>query len=213
MTDFNSLTILLHDKAIATLTNLPGDKNLFTFNEEYINDKKRSTLSLSFRDIFGDLITDIKSTRSRLPPFLANLLPEGHMRDYLASQAGVNPDREFYLLATLGQDLPGALQVLPSKEKNAIDAPEENHSQSKENEQENTKLHFSLAGVQLKFSAVLEKEGGLTIPVNGVGGSWIVKLPSTVYAGVPENEYVMMQLAKNIGIDVPENALIPINQI
>ena len=38
-------------------------------------------------------------------------------------------------------------------------------------------LRFSLAGVQLKFSAINEASGGLTIPAKGVGGSWIVKLP------------------------------------
>ena len=45
---------------------------------------------------------------------------------------------------------------------------------------------FSLAGVQLKFSAVQAARGGLTIPARGVGGSWIVKLPSREFPGVPE---------------------------
>ena len=39
-------------------------------------------------------------------------------------------------------------------------------------------VRFSLAGVQLKFSAVMEASGGLTIPAKGIGGSWIVKMPS-----------------------------------
>jgi serine/threonine-protein kinase HipA len=46
-----------------------------------------------------------------------------------------------------------------------------------------------------------------------VGGGWIVKLPSNVYSGVPENEFVMMELARHIGIDVPETALISIDDI
>ncbi len=45
---------------------------------------------------------------------------------------------------------------------------------------------MSLAGVQLKFSAAEKARGGLTIPVTGVGGSWIVKLPSTRFAGRPD---------------------------
>jgi serine/threonine-protein kinase HipA len=32
----------------------------------------------------------------------------------------------------------------------------------------------------MKFSAVMGASGGLTIPADGMGGSWIVKLPSTV---------------------------------
>src|SRR5438105_10451692 len=52
-----------------------------------------------------------------------------------------------------------------------------------------TALRFSLAGVQLKFSAVMEASGGLTIPAGGMGGSWVVKLPAGRFASVPENEY------------------------
>lgn len=76
-------------------------------------------------------------------------------------------------------------------------------------------MRFSLAGVQLKFSALKNdpKKGGLTIPVEGVGGSWIVKLPSHQYIGVPENEYSMMTLAKDIGMDVPELQLIDVEAI
>src|SRR5580698_1057782 len=74
-------------------------------------------------------------------------------------------------------------------------------------------LRFSLAGVQLKFSAIKEASGGLTIPAEGVGGSWIVKLPSTVHAAVPENEFAMMELARGVGIDVPETSLVPVSRI
>ena len=74
-------------------------------------------------------------------------------------------------------------------------------------------MRFSLAGVQLKFSAVQEASGGLTIPAHGVGGSWIVKLPSTKFPAVPENEYVMLELARAVGINVPEIRLVPVKEI
>jgi serine/threonine-protein kinase HipA len=74
-------------------------------------------------------------------------------------------------------------------------------------------MRFSLAGVQLKFSAVQQANGGLTIPATGKGGSWIVKLPSSRFDAVPENEYSMMELARMLGMDVPETQLLPINQI
>ncbi|MEI8365934.1 MAG: type II toxin-antitoxin system HipA family toxin [Parachlamydiaceae bacterium] len=213
MSDPAVLDIFLYEKAIGVITNLPGDRNVLSFNQEYIDDPQRPILSLSFRDTFGDLITDIKSTRTRLPPFFANLLPEGHMRDYLASQANVNQQREFYLLAALGKDLPGALKVLPASSSRWGTEKNEEINEIVRRAKEDSVLRFSLAGVQLKFSAVWEREGGLTIPVDGVGGAWIVKLPSSVYTGVPENEYVMMELARHIGINVPETALVPIDQI
>jgi serine/threonine-protein kinase HipA len=74
-------------------------------------------------------------------------------------------------------------------------------------------LRFSLAGVQLKFSAIKQAAGGLTVPVDGAGGSWIVKLPWSAHEGVPENEFSMMELARQIGMDVPENKLIGIDEI
>jgi serine/threonine-protein kinase HipA len=136
------------------------------------------------------------------------------MRTYLAERGGVNPGREFFLLWVLGRDLPGAITVTPADgEAWPQDADDDaDHDQDDGHRRENA-LRFSLAGVQLKFSAVNEASGGLTIPAKGVGGSWIVKLPSREFAGVPENEYAMMTLARQIGIDVPRLQLIDIGAI
>ena len=67
--------------------------------------------------------------------------------------------------------------------------------------------------MQLKFSAVMEASGGLTVPAGGMGGSWIVKLPSARFAAVPENEFVMLELARRVGIAVPENRLVDVAEI
>lgn len=212
MADISVLDVLLHGKPIGTLTFLPGEQTLFAFTQAYIDDEKRPTLSLSFKEqTTGGLVTDIRPTRVRVPPFFANLLPEGALRDYLAERAGVNPEREFFLLWVLGKDLPGGLVVQPAEgEPWPPDATgvDHGHDGPGHGEDDPTVLRFSLAGVQLKFSAVMEKTGGLTIPVQGVGGSWILKLPSTKFDGVPENEYSMLTLASRIGIDIPEIKLI-----
>ena len=59
----------------------------------------------------------------------------------------------------------------------------------------------------------MDASGGLTIPADGMGGSWIVKLPSARFAAVPENELAMLELAQRIGISVPENKLVDIASI
>ena len=74
-------------------------------------------------------------------------------------------------------------------------------------------MRFSLAGVQLKFSAIIEARGELTIPVERIGGSWIVEFPSSAFSGVPANEYSMMNLARLIGIDVPPVKLFNLNEL
>lgn len=211
MPDVSVLEVLLHGSPIGTLTLVQGLRTLFAFNEDYIADVGRPTLSLSFKDQFGGLITDVPAVQRAVPPFFSNLLPEGPLRDYLAKRAGVNSGREFFLLWMLGKDLPGAVSVRPA-EGEALPPGVEEVLGDAEGPQD---LRFSLAGVQLKFSALKNqgRGGGLTIPAQGVGGHWIVKLPSMQYVGMPENEYSMMTLAARMGMNVPELQLVELTEI
>ena len=61
--------------------------------------------------INGELITEFRPYRTQVMPFFSNLLPEEHLRTYLAERAGVKPMREFFLLWALGMDLPGAITI------------------------------------------------------------------------------------------------------
>ena len=211
MADVSVLEVLLYGEPIGTLTLVPGDRSLFAFNEDYIANDERSVLSLGFKDSLGQLMTEFRPYGPRVMPFFSNLLPEGRMRDYLAERAGVNPEREFFLLWALGSDLPGAITI------RSIDGdelpPVARENVDHDDDRSENVLRFSLAGVQLKFSATSESPKGLTIPARGIGGSWIVKLPSREYEGVPENEYSMMTLARLVGIDVPAIDLIDVASI
>src|SRR5215813_10580578 len=109
----NTLSVRLHGKQIGVINRLGGDKQLFAFEQNYIDDPNRPALSLAFKSAAGGLVTAVRPVVRRVPPFFANLLPEGHLRDYLAKAANVNPQREFFLLAILGADLPGALVITP----------------------------------------------------------------------------------------------------
>lgn len=111
MADFEVLDVRLHGTSIGTLTRLGRDRIVFAFDPAYLDDPERATLSLSFLDPFGHLVTDIPPTRTWAHPFFSNLLPEGPLRDYLARAAGIDPRREFPLLAALGLDLPGAVTI------------------------------------------------------------------------------------------------------
>jgi serine/threonine-protein kinase HipA len=138
-----------------------GERQLFAFEQDCIDDPQRPTLSLSFKSATWGLVTSARPLSRRVPPLFANLLPEGHLRTYLAKLADVNPEREFFLLAVLGADLPGALFVGPlegdEQQGKAPGAREEHDDQPPK-----TALRFSLAGVQLKFSAIREAAGGLS---------------------------------------------------
>ena len=201
MAEVTVLDVLLYDAPVATLTRVGDDRILFAFNEAYIADDHRPTLGLGFKDHLGELITDFRPTRTQTLPFFSNLLPEGHLRAYLAERAGVSPEREFFLLWALGKDLPGAITVRPADGEAWPTEGRDDAGQGRYRREQ--ALRFSLAGVQLKLSAINEAKGGLTIPAEGIDGSWIVKLPSRQFPGVPENEYAMMTLAGLLGMDVP----------
>jgi serine/threonine-protein kinase HipA len=209
----NALAVYLQDRRIGILNRLAGDRHLFAFEQDYVDDPRRPTLSLCYKSRTGGLVTSVRTVGRRLPPFFSNLLPEGHLRTYLARKAGVKPEREFSLMAVLGADLAGAVTVKP------LDGDQRGDDDLGDGEHRDLDrtppgvLRFSLAGVQLKFSAVVEASGGLTVPAHGVGGSWIVKLPSAQFPAVAENEYVMLELARAVGIQVPAIRLVPIADI
>lgn len=205
-----TLEVRLGETFVGALTHLGNEALIFTFDRGYIEaGSDRPTLSLSFKAADGGLVEQTRPTRVRLPPFFSNLLPEAHLREYLAARGGIHPDREFFLIWLLGTDLPGAIEVR-SIDRAAPPPEDEGPPGAHVDEQP---FRFSLAGVQLKFSALMETSKGLTLPVGGVGGDWIVKLPSPRFDAVPENEYAMMTLAKAVGIDVPEVRLVATNDI
>jgi serine/threonine-protein kinase HipA len=197
---------LLGDRRVGTITNVRSDHNIFVFDDEYVEDPDRPILSLGFLAGDGTLSDPGRPPQVRLPPFFANLLPEGHLRSYLAARAQVNAARDFPLLWLLGEDLPGAVVV--RHREGATPSDERDRLVSDEIAKNPSVLKFSLAGVQLKFSAIREASGGLTIPVHGTNGDWIAKMPSASYASVPENEYAMLSFARRVGIEVPEVGLI-----
>lgn len=207
----DALAVLLNDQRIGTINALGGDQSIFSFDDVYADDPARPTLSLSFKGDRGGLLSNQKPTQTRLSPFFSNLLPEGPLRDYLAKRAGIKAVREYPLLEVLGPDLPGSIQVRPAGDGRIEDV--EGAAEVEAAAQGEGPFRFSLAGVQLKFSAVGKASGGLTIPASGRGGDWIVKLPSVRFSGVSANEFSMMSLARIMGMDIPHVELAPLDSI
>lgn len=206
----SALEVWLNDVRVGTITNLPYDRNLFVFDEEYVADSDRPTLSLSFLGPSRSMIPAPQEATARVPAFFSNLLPEGPLREYLAERGHIHAVREFFLLWLLGADLPGAVRVQDA-EGRALPPRDDDRRGATIPDQD--VLRFSLAGVQLKFSAVGQPGKQLAIPVEGRGGHWIVKLPSARFRHVPENEFSMMTLASEVGIDAAQVALVPTGSI
>ncbi len=205
-TTVRQLRVLLNDIPVGRLTLSDGAMCSFHLFEAYRALFPRPVLGQLFED---DLLKHHRA-RTRLPSWFSNLLPEGALRQLVEQQAGGS---EFDLLARLGQDLPGAVRV---EEVAAVGAEDDSGEAIDTHELPSATMddawHFSLAGVQLKFSAN-RADRGMTIPVSGQGGDWILKLPDPRFANVPANEYATMRWAQASGIDIPEIDLVDLSSV
>ncbi len=213
MTDARVLKILLGDVLVGYLTGFQDGKNLFAFDDSYIDlGAGRPTLSL-WAGTPGDeeatvrRLREIHSSRMKLPPFFSNLLPEGVLREYMVKHLKIHRDHEFDILAALGTSLPGAVRALPA---NQLPPAAASYRLGAEPGVADTSIKFSLGGSQLKFSMI--ERGGRFLLEEG-DEEWIVKPPHPVHSNVPRNEYTMMRLAAAAGIQTPDVKLVNIDAV
>ncbi len=188
----------------------------FTFHRSYRENPRRPVLGQHFEDNLDRSF----STHTSVPPFFANLLPErdSMLRRLIADKLAVHQERESFLLSYLGEDLTGAVRVLPddgepndneySDSAGWTNGGDANGRQLALGNHEPS-LRFSLAGLQLKFS-MLNRGHRLTLPARGEFGDWIVKLPYMERLRVPERELATMNWARASGIAVPPCKLVPV---
>lgn len=207
-----AFSVRLNDAAVGHLSETDDGRVAFRFADDYRRLVRRPVLSQSLED---DLEKTYRGKRRDLPAFFANLVPEGHLRELIEESLGLDRGDDLGLLAAVGYDLPGAVDISPAEVEafahgeNGVD--EAAPSRLDENEREPS-LRFSLAGIQLKFSVAREFEK-LTLPAHGVRGEWIVKLDSPRFPNVVENEYATLQWARTAGFSVPECHLLPISAL
>lgn len=204
----HQLRVLLNDVPVGLLTRDDAARCEFHLQEAYCQRYPRPVLGQQFEDDLGKW----HRARSRLPAWFSNLLPEGALRELVARDIGVESDREFRLLEHLGNDLPGAVRVVAEDAVTQAGAAGNVDAHSAGPVSADVDWHFSLAGVQLKFSA-LRSDRGMTIPVSGQGGDWILKLPDLRHPEVPANEYATMRWAAESGIEIPEIDLIDLREV
>lgn len=198
------LVIHLGEQLVGELVLRGEDQSEFRLAREYLELAHRPVLG----QVFEDDLTATHRARMKVPPFFSNLLPEGRLRRLVADAAKVSVEREFFLLARLGADLPG--DVRATARTPVVDSGKE--APLRPDAPEAGPLKFSLAGVQLKLSMIHEGRG-MTLAAGGTGGDWIVKLPGGEFQGVPENEFATMSWAREVGIQVPEIALVQVRDL
>lgn len=195
-----SYAVSMHGTRVGSLQRR-GDHTQFVISPEYAANPDRPVLGLRIEQSSPREL----SAAMRLPAWFSNLLPEGLLREWIARERKVSPARGMELLAQVGHDLPGAVVV--TREDGAPEGwIEADRVADRSGSEASGPLKFSLAGVGLKFS-MLQLGDRLTLPARGTDGDWIVKLPDHLHPNVPRNELAMMELARRVGIDVPETRL------
>jgi serine/threonine-protein kinase HipA len=196
--------ISLGDVPIGQLIERAGG-SAFIYDLDAVSTGIRPPLSQSLLDQRGrplDAYVD-----DGLVPFFQNIIPEdGPLRRYLAERNGVNQYDSLALLAVLGDNLPGAVRALLLD-----DAGEPAHAPDPV--EKDPRWRFSLAGVQMKFSAARLASGGWALASLEHPGEWIVKLASSEHANIVTHEYTVMRLARLVGHLVPHTELIDLRDI
>lgn len=195
--------VLLYGRRVGTLVQR-GDHVRFLIEDDYVDDPARPVLGLRFEEDPAKPY----SAALRLPPWFSNLLPEGPLREFVATAGHVSADREMELISQVRHDLPGAVDIVPSDEVRTDGSWEgDTAADATGDERQPEVWRFSLAGVAMKFS-MLGFGDRFTVPGYGARGDWIIKLPDFRFEHVPRNEFAMARFARAVGIDVPEVRLV-----
>ena len=186
---------------------------VFQLVEEYRRLVQRPVLGQQFEDRPRAKYSGVAD---ELPPFFANLIPEeGPLKRTIEHSLGFTSRDDLALLVALGEGLPGAVEVRPGTGgANLLDAtqPTVTDVAAESTVRDNTVFRFSLAGVQMKFSVLLETDK-LRLPMRDELGDWIVKFDSVASPNLPANEYATMHWARIAGFEVPECRLLPITSL
>ncbi len=147
-------------------------------------------------------------------PFFEALLPEGPVREQVASQLRIAVGDSYGLLKELGRDCAGALQIVESKRLSETPTIDWLSSERLEAliedlprhplgiRAEDERLRLSLAGVQNKAVLARDASGRFGRPLNGMPSTHIVKPepPHEEFAALAANEYFCMRLAARCGL-------------
>jgi serine/threonine-protein kinase HipA len=184
--------VFLTDRRVGTMGYLDGN-TWFSYED-------RDPLHPVLGQTFESDPDRLRRATSTVPAWFANLLPEpgSGLRQLIAQEIGRKNPHDFQVLTYLGKDLPGAVRVIADSDMRHVPELAREGGTSGDH-----RIRFSLAGIQPKFS--MQWQGrGLTLPMSGEGGDWIVKLPDGRFRDLPANEYSMLYWARLAGIDVPE---------
>jgi serine/threonine-protein kinase HipA len=217
MSSRGPLAVHLYDTHVADLLDAGFGDTALQYTDAASVDPTRSRLSLSL------------PVRSAVYPavgpggrFVRSLLPEGRALAWAVEEFGIPEDDRYGLIATLGRDVAGAVQVLtggpqdPGGRYEEVDGDDLARMIARAHDMglgldRRRRVRLSLAGMQDKV--LLHRAGGsYLLPVDGAPSTLIVKPEPTesaradglIFDGIATNELFCLTLARTCGLTVSE---------
>jgi serine/threonine-protein kinase HipA len=213
------LEVWLHGQHLGWLCEA-GRTTRFIATERYLANSERPTISLSMtvpgdddttRSILRNYFDPaIYQERGELPAFFAGLLPEGPLKKRLqATRHNPRDTDDFGVLAAAGEDLPGAVTVIPADLGKLTEAA---RAYGVTGGSDNLEISVpeaaaegaaSVSGIQDKLALSSALKGDKChLPLKGTLSDLIAKLPLAGNDDMVMNEYTCMKLAALAGVNV-----------
>jgi len=207
------LEVVLGGRAMGNVESLGGGRLRFTYEESWRRDPGALPLSLSMP------MTLAEHGHAVIEPFLQGLLPDNDeiLRSW-ARRHHVSSRNAFALLAYVGEDCAGAIQLVRAERLDMLTATDTWDVEWVDEAEIGARLRtlrrdssawqvrpesgqFSLAGAQPKTALLLEGDRW-GVPSGRAPTTHILKPPMRELDGHVENEHLCLQLARELGMPV-----------
>lgn len=217
MTD--TLHVWLFDHHVGTLAitgeiRAPEDW-LFTYDTDYLNAAQPIALSVSL-PLRAEPFTGAVARN-----WFGNLLPEGRVREAIASRLRIPVWDDFALLAAIGGECAGAVSITPpnaeairhdevEQDLEALLAAQGDDTGEASLALIGTPRRLSLAGAQDKIAVVLGADGAIRLPAIGEITTHILKPDSLRIRGLRDFEAFGLALARSVGLVVASSSIVTV---
>lgn len=213
------LMALMDGRKMGRVVQGGNGKLTFVYDEHWRASEKAYPLSLSMPLALAE------HPHEKIDPFLWGLLPDNQgVLDRWGEEHHVSARNSFGLIAAVGEDCAGAVQFVRPERLEAVSAVAPAEVAWLDEKQIAERLRtlrgdhaagrlprdqgqFSLAGGQPK-TAYLFENGRWGIPSGRVPTTRILKPPTGEFDGHAENEHFCLELARAIGLTVPNSSIL-----
>lgn len=219
------LAVFLDGRTVGILQQTEQGHLTFRYDADYRREPDATPLSLSLPLVRAEHKN--RPTRA----FLQGLLPDSAGRlDELGREFGVSPRNPFALLAHMGADAAGAVQILPegaqstdaaSRQGNVTTLGDDDFAavvadvianRETWGRRDNANVRWSLPGAQPKIALFRTDDGAWAVPNDSTPTTHIIKPAVPPYSDHHINEFMTMAAARQLGLDVADDFVVTTNR-